>query len=50
MQFIILFNMMFICLTLTLAPMTLILKLDLDKVKMYPHTKNEVPNYSGQKL
>ena len=29
--------------TLTLNPMTLILKHDLDMVKIYLHTKNEVP-------
>ena len=32
-----------------LDPMTLVLKLDLDIVKMYLHTKNEVPSYSGSK-
>ena len=26
--------------------MTLILKLDLDMVKMYLHTKNEIPEYN----
>ena len=30
--------------------MTLILKLDLDMVKMYPHTKNEVSMSSGSKV
>ena len=30
--------------------MTLILKVDLDMVKMYVHTKNEVPIYSGSKV
>ena len=33
-----------------LDPMTLVLKLDLDMVKMYLHTKNEVPSYSGSKV
>ena len=28
-------------------PMTLILKLDQDMVKMYLHTENEVPSCSG---
>ena len=35
---------------LDLDPMTLILKLDLDMVKMYLHTKNEVPMWSGSKV
>ena len=35
---------------LDLDPMTLILKLDLDMVKMYLHTKNEVPMSSGSKV
>ena len=35
---------------LDLNPMTLILKLDLDMVKMYLHAKNEVPSYSGSKV
>ena len=30
-----------------LDPVTLIVKLDLDMVKMYLHAKNEVPSYSG---
>ena len=30
--------------------MTLILKYDLDMVKMYLHTKNEVPSYSSSKV
>ena len=29
---------------LDLDPMTLVLKLDLDMVKMYLHTQNEVPS------
>ena len=33
-----------------LDPMTLILKLDLDMVKMYPYTKNEIPSYSSSKV
>ena len=33
-----------------LDPLTLVLKLDLDMVKMYLHTKNEVPSYSGSKV
>ena len=35
---------------LDLDPMTLILKLDLDMVKMYLHTKNEVSMSSGSKV
>ena len=30
--------------------MTLILKLDLDMAKMYLHTKNEIPMWSGSKV
>ena len=41
-------NMMFY--SFDLDPMTLVLKLDLDMVKMYLHTKNEVPSYSGSKV
>ena len=33
-----------------LDPMTLVLKFDLDMVKMYLHTKNEVPSYSSSKV
>ena len=33
-----------------LDPMTLVLKLDLDLVKMYLHTKNVVASYSGSKV
>ena len=33
-----------------LDPITLVLKLDLNVVKMYLHTKNEVPSYSGSKV
>ena len=43
-------NMMFYSFDLYLDPMTLILKLDLDMVKMYLHTKYEVPSYSGSKV
>ena len=43
-------NMMFYSFDLDLDPMTLILKLDLDMVKMCLHTKNEVPSYSGSKV
>ena len=35
---------------LDLDPMTLILKLDLDMVKMYLHTKNEVSMLRGSKV
>ena len=35
---------------LTLTPITLILKLDLDMVKMYHHTKNEVSMSTGSKV
>ena len=31
-------------------PMTLKLKLDLDMIKMYLHTKSEVPSYSSSKV
>ena len=41
---------MFYSFDLDLDPMTLILKIDLDMVKMYLHTKNEVPSYSGSKV
>ena len=30
--------------------MTLTLKLDLDMIKMYLNTENEVPNHSGSKI
>ena len=43
-------NMMFYSFDLDLDPMTLTLKLDLDMVKMYIHTKDEVPSYSGSKV
>ena len=33
-----------------LDSMTLILKPDLDMVKMHMHTENEVPSYSGSKV
>ena len=33
-----------------LDPITLGFKLDLDMVKMYLHTKNEVPSYRGSKV
>ena len=42
--------MTFYSFDLDLAPMTLILKLDLDIVKMYLHTKNEVPSYCSSKV
>ena len=42
--------MMFYSFDLDHNPMTLVLKLDLDMVKMYLHTKNEVPSYSGSKV
>ena len=42
--------MMFYLFDLDLDPMTLVLKLDLDMVKMYLYTKNEVPIYSGSKV
>ena len=35
---------------LDLDPMTLILKLDLDMVKMYLYAENEVPSYSSSKV
>ena len=43
-------NMMFYSFDLDIDPMTLVLKLDLDMVTMYLHTKNEVPSYSGSKV
>ena len=43
-------NMMFHSFDLDLDPMTLVLKLNLDMVKMYLHTKNEVPSYSSSKV
>ena len=43
-------NIMFYSFDLDLDPMTLVLKLDLDMVKMYLHTNNEVPSYSGSKV
>ena len=42
--------MMFYSLDLDLHPMALILKLDLNMVKMYLHTKKEVPSCSGSKV
>ena len=33
-----------------LDPMTLMLKIDLDVVKMYLHAKKEVAGYSGSKV
>ena len=41
---------MFYSFDLDLNPMTLILKLDLDMVKTYLYTENEVPSYSGSKV
>ena len=35
---------------LDLDPITLILKLDLDMVKMYLYTEDEVPSYSSSKV
>ena len=43
-------NMIFTPFDLDLEPITLILKLDLDMVKMYLHNKNKVPSYSGSKV
>ena len=43
-------NMMFYSFDLDLDPMTLKLILDLDMVKMYLHTHNEVPSFSGSKV
>ena len=42
--------MMFHSFGLDLDPMTLILKLNLDMVKMYLQAKKEVPSYSGSKV
>ena len=42
--------MMFHSFDLDLALMTLILKLNLDMVKMYLHAKIEVPSYSSSKV
>ena len=41
---------MFYSFNLDLDPMALVLKHDLDIVKMYQDTKNEVPSYSGSKV
>ena len=41
---------MFYSFDLDLDPMILVLKLDLDMIKMYLCTKNEVPTYSGSKV
>ena len=35
---------------LELDPLTLILKLKQDVVKMYLHAKNELPSYNGSKV
>ena len=43
-------NMMFYPFDLDRDPMTLVLKLDLDMVKMYLRTKNEVPSCSSSKV
>ena len=43
-------NMMFYSFDLDFDPITLVLKLDLDMVKMYLHYKNEVPSYSCSKV
>ena len=43
-------NMMFYSFDLDLDPIVLILKPDLDMIKMYLHTKNEVPSYSSSKV
>ena len=42
--------MMFYSFDLDLDLVTLVLKLDLGMVKMYLHTKNKVPSYSGSKV
>ena len=42
--------MMFYSFDLDLDAMTLVLKFDLDMVKMYLHTKNEVSSYSSSKV
>ena len=42
--------MKFYSLDLNLDPMTLLLNLDLNIVKIYVYSKNEVPNFSVQKL
>ena len=42
--------MNFLSFDLDLNPMTLVLKLDLDMIKMYMCTKNEVPTFSGSKV
>ena len=35
---------------LDLAPVTMVLKRDLDIIKMYVYTENEVPSFRGSKL
>ena len=42
--------MKFYSFNLDLDPMTLALKLDLDIIKMYVYTKNEVLSFSGSKV
>ena len=42
--------MNFLSFDLDLDPMTLVLKLDLDIIKMYVCTKNEVPIFNGSKV
>ena len=41
---------MFHSFDLEIDQMTLVFKRDLDMVKMYQHTKNEVPSYSSSKV
>ena len=42
--------MKFYSFDLDLDPVTLVLKLDLDIIKMYVCTKNEVPTFSSSKV
>ena len=42
--------MTFYSFDLDLNPMTLVLELNLDMVKMYLHMQNKVPSYSSSKV
>ena len=42
--------MKYYCFDLEFDPMTLVLKLNLDFVKMYVYTKNEAPTFNGSKV
>ena len=46
----VIYDKKYIDLNLDIDPMTLILKLNLDMVKMYLYTENEVPSCSSSKV